>query len=126
MKQTFIHLLFLAIFSQSCVSLFGPRPSHLVGTWVLESIDGQVSPQDEQMIGVLILEFRENGTMKTDLPGTMEYIEGTYEINKKTLLMTQDENPATATILSLRRDKLWIQPVVVENEEPYQLRFVRK
>lgn len=89
----------------------------------MSGIEGESKPRDESRIGKLKLIFKENGTMVTDLPGTMEYMAGTFTVEGKLLTMVIDGEPARANIVSLKKGVLMIQPLEGRKELPYTLSF---
>lgn len=117
---------FLALMMTSCASLLGPSPAKLTGKWLMSGVEGEARPVDHRRVGKLSLTFEEDGRLITDLPGTMEYMEGTYQLDKKNLTLIVDGDPADAIILSLKNDELWIQPMEQGKETPYTLKFERQ
>lgn len=92
----------------------------------MSAVEGEVRPVDHRRVGKLSLTFEENGRLITDLPGTMEYMEGTYQLDKKNLTMIVDGDPVDAMILSLNKSELWIQPMEQGKETSYSLKFERQ
>lgn len=92
----------------------------------MSGIEGESKPRDESRIGKLKLIFKENGTMITDLPGTMEYMAGTFAVEGKLLTMVIDGEPARANIISLKKGELLLQPLEGRKELPYTLSFEKR
>lgn len=126
MIRTSFSLFFLLVLLSGCTSLMKSTATKLTGDWVMSGIDGESSPRDESRIGKLTLSFKEDGTMITDLPGTMEYMAGTFTVEEKLLTMVIDGEPASAKILSLKKGELLIQPLEGQKDLPYTLSFTRK
>ena len=116
---------FLVLMMSSCASLLGPSPAKLTGKWVMSAVEGEARPIDRRRVGKLSLTFEEDGRLITDLPGTMEYMEGAYQLEKKMLTLIVDGDPADAIILSLKNGELWIQPLDQGAETPYTLKFTK-
>ena len=128
MNRLLIYSSLMMVLLSGCISLLGPKPQHVTGTWVLESIEGEANADDRSLIGNLTLELREDGTLKTDLPHTMEYFEGTWRMDRKTLTMTNDGSDAVTTIVKVNGQELWLRPQL-EGEDAgkeYLLQFVRE
>lgn len=124
-KNSTVLCLLLVLFT-GCTSLMKSTATKLTGNWVMSGIEGEAIPRDESRIGKLELIFKEDGTMITDLPGTMEYMAGTFTVENKLLTMVIDGEPATAKIISLKKDVLLIQPLDGQKDLPYMLIFTRK
>ena len=91
----------------------------------MSAVEGEARPIDRRRVGKLSLTFEEDGRLITDLPGTMEYMEGAYQLEKKMLTLIVDGDPADAIILSLKNGELWIQPLDQGAETPYTLKFTK-
>lgn len=119
-------ILLLLLLLSGCTGLIQSTETKLTGDWLMSGIDGESTSRDENRIGKLTLTFKENGTMITDLPGTMEYMAGTYSVEGKMLTMVIDGEPTEARIISIKKESLLIQPLDGEKELPFVLVFSKK
>lgn len=124
-KNSTVFFLLLVLFT-GCASLMKSATTKLTGDWVMSGIEGESTERDESRIGKLKLIFKEDGTMITDLPGTMEYMAGTYTVDDKVLTMVIDGEPARAKIISLKKGVLLLQPLEGRKELPYTLSFEKE
>lgn len=124
-KNSTVLFVLLLLFT-GCTSLMKSTTAKLTGDWVMNGIEGESTKRDESRIGKLKLIFKEDGTMITDLPGTMEYMAGTYTVEDKLLTMVIDGEPARAKIISIKKGVLLLQPLEGRKELPYMLSFEKE
>lgn len=124
-KNSTVLFVLLVLFA-GCTSLMKSTTARLTGDWVMSGIEGESTKRDESRIGKLKLIFKEDGTMITDLPGTMEYMAGTFTVEDKLLTMVIDGEPARAKIISIKKGVLLLQPLEGRKELPYMLSFEKE